>query len=492
MDYSNKTLRGTTRKYTLGNPLKDGRGGQGTVYTVKGRPNLVAKIYHEKVLQRPSREVDAHRRKLECMIRYNIQTTYNGKLLVAWPLDVLYNGEQMVGYIMPNVRSSHGIYTVWTAERQDQAIKNYSWRKSVLVARNLAQAVKTLHDNDIILGDFNLKNFLVDRSGNVVLVDADSYDITDPSTGEHFPCQVVMQEMLAPELQGYRNLATTRVPFSKSSDDFSLSILIFRLLMGGFHPFNCACVSSGASSCADVTQQAEIVNGNCAYVRDVPGRKISPLSPTLDFLPDDVRSLFCRTFHYTARSVSLNISRRATAAEWVTALDALRRSRLRKCSDNPRHEFPTHNTHCPFCGNKRKIRLGPAVLAAASIAALMWLSNPEGFQEGFQEAFSGMEPIISAIPSQTEPSEYLLPSDQRLLTLEDVEGMTRSEVQLAINEIYARYGRNFVDQEYLDYFQSKSWYQPQPGITDDEIVPMMTAIEYENLHFLSEYRKTLP
>lgn len=49
-------------------------------------------------------------------------------------------------------------------------------------------------------------------------------------------------------------------------------------------------------------------------------------------------------------------------------------------------------------------------------------------------------------------------SDRRYLTVEDLQGMDAQTLRYARNEIYARYGRRFKDQELQNYFDSKSWY----------------------------------
>ncbi|MCC8103368.1 MAG: YARHG domain-containing protein, partial [Clostridiales bacterium] len=44
------------------------------------------------------------------------------------------------------------------------------------------------------------------------------------------------------------------------------------------------------------------------------------------------------------------------------------------------------------------------------------------------------------------------------LTESDLSGMTADELQMAINEIYARHGRRFSTTSIQEYFDSKSWY----------------------------------
>ncbi|WP_026496586.1 YARHG domain-containing protein [Butyrivibrio sp. WCD3002] len=69
------------------------------------------------------------------------------------------------------------------------------------------------------------------------------------------------------------------------------------------------------------------------------------------------------------------------------------------------------------------------------------------------------------ISSETEAdknedsADYILPdSDTRLYTKAELNKFTAEELKIARNEIYARYGRKFKDEELQSYFDSKDWY----------------------------------
>ena len=56
-------------------------------------------------------------------------------------------------------------------------------------------------------------------------------------------------------------------------------------------------------------------------------------------------------------------------------------------------------------------------------------------------------------------SEYIFPnSDSEYLKKSDLKGMSKYEINLAKNELYARHGRKFKSKELQEYFNSKSWY----------------------------------
>lgn len=61
---------------------------------------------------------------------------------------------------------------------------------------------------------------------------------------------------------------------------------------------------------------------------------------------------------------------------------------------------------------------------------------------------------------QQDDSEYILPeSNTRYYTREELEPLSNWELWMARNEIYARNGRMFDNEEAQDYFNSKSWYE---------------------------------
>ncbi|MDO4345561.1 MAG: YARHG domain-containing protein [Eubacteriales bacterium] len=76
-------------------------------------------------------------------------------------------------------------------------------------------------------------------------------------------------------------------------------------------------------------------------------------------------------------------------------------------------------------------------------------------------------------------------SSSRKLSAADVNGLNVNQLQMAINEIYARHGRKFVTQSIQEYFDSKSWYNGT--VEADAFDPaVLTPIEQENIAFLMD------
>lgn len=90
--------------------------------------------------------------------------------------------------------------------------------------------------------------------------------------------------------------------------------------------------------------------------------------------------------------------------------------------------------------------------------------------------------------SDENSSEYILPdSSDRYLSADDVKGLTKDQIKLAINEIYAKHGRIFTDSYYNNYFSSKSWYEGSVSADDfDESV--LNEYEKANIDLLAQLR----
>lgn len=92
---------------------------------------------------------------------------------------------------------------------------------------------------------------------------------------------------------------------------------------------------------------------------------------------------------------------------------------------------------------------------------------------------------------EEEPSEYIIEdSDKMYLTKEDLEGFTAEQCRLARNELYARHGRRFDDEELQSYFESLSWYLGTIDAKDFQ-ESMLSDIEMANRDLIVEYEKEM-
>lgn len=109
---------------------------------------------------------------------------------------------------------------------------------------------------------------------------------------------------------------------------------------------------------------------------------------------------------------------------------------------------------------------------------------------------SSEESAFSSTPSpaddfSAEESAYILPqSSSRLLTHNDIAGLGEQDLMLARNEIYARHGRKFSDNDVRTYFEAQSWYQGTIDPTDFS-ESVFSDIEKKNIEYLKEAENKL-
>lgn len=84
-------------------------------------------------------------------------------------------------------------------------------------------------------------------------------------------------------------------------------------------------------------------------------------------------------------------------------------------------------------------------------------------------------------------SEYIFPnSNTEKLTREELLRHTKEELRLGRNEIYARHGMIFGEEELDNYFGSKSWYTPSVDIGEFYDKVEMSLVEEENINLIRE------
>jgi len=329
------------KSVALGREL--GKGGEGAVHEIVGQPELVAKVYE------PSKRTPERERKLQAMVANPPQDDTRRlsppHVSIAWPTDLLYDEQRrFVGYVMPRIRQSPNIYEVFNPQLRVQKYPEFSWQYLHRTAKNLAIALQALHARGYVMSDVNQKNVLVTVEALVTLVDTDSFQVRD-ANGAVYRCPVGVPEYTPPELQGVQLDSIDRNPYH---DAFGLAVMVFQLLMEGFHPF------TGAPK--DPTYS--VIGGNLFL--DCIKRGIFPYSNNRDFVPPpgapdftmlypDLQQLFLRCFVDGHK----NPSARPTALEWVEALNKAENA-LVQCKKNHLHWYSNHLKECPWCKRGKK------------------------------------------------------------------------------------------------------------------------------------------
>ena len=127
-----------------------------------------------------------------------------------------------------------------------------------------------------------------------------------------------------------------------------------------------------------------------------------------------------------------------------------------------------------------------AVLAVGILAvALMFVFGKKDKEKEPSDPPQKQEENVNETPEdadelgkEEDTSEYILPNSATVrLTRDDLQGLSKEQLRLARNEIYARYGVKFGPEDLQEYFGSKSWYTPK--MTFDEFDENITMSDIE-------------
>lgn len=312
-----------------------GKGGEATVYNVASQPDVVAKLYHaRKPIPEP---------KLIAMVS-NPPLQPSSHRAIAWPTELLHQQDgqgPVVGFLMPKIQHSLPIFHCYNPILRRQQQPSFDWQALHRTALNLAIAMQAIHVKGHVIGDVNESNILVNEQALVTLVDTDSFQVADRN-GDIYRCTVGKPEFTPPELQGVNFKATNR---AVEHDLFGLGVLLFQLLMEGFHPFAGVLKSSHSVGRVDLHC---IRQGWFPYVSQ---RKVKPppAAPLFDMLPPDIQAAFYDCFVVGHRDPS----QRPTAINWQRLLRQAERG-LTVCPDDARHVFSNHLLDCPWCLRQRQ------------------------------------------------------------------------------------------------------------------------------------------
>lgn len=334
--------------YKLGQEI--GAGGNGVVYAVSRRPELVAKIQKSALSQH---DVD----KLDVLVR---AATPELLEVAAWPTDLLKaaNG-QVVGFVMPRILDARPLYELYSPRSRVQHFPSADFRFLVHAAANVARLFAAVHRAGFICGDVNHSNILVRQTATVAAVDCDSFQVGD---GSRFPCLVGTELFVPPELIGAQLGATRR---TANHDNFGLALLIFHLLFMGRHPFAGRFLGRG-----EMPIERAIAESRFAYSRDTGRTQMAPppFTPPTTTVGVAMTELFERAFHPQSGR-----DKRPSPEAWIDALESLKAS-LVPCNSVAWHHHPAGMSPCPWCAIEGTARLklfgGIVRVAAAAIADL--------------------------------------------------------------------------------------------------------------------------
>lgn len=316
-----------------------GAGGEGSVYRLESHPNSALKIWNEKTAAGSAPQ------KVQAML--NAPAPEPGHN-VAWPTHAALNRTgDCAGFLMPLIHPDkhQQIFHLFNPSARGRLQRQ--WRTSIsqktllTAAINLAAAFQNIHHpGHLVVGDVNERNALSDKDGNIILVDADSFQITDPKTHIIYRCTKGRDDYTSPRMQGLELSKNNR---TQDDDRFGMAVLIFKLLMDGIHPY---------SSTADpddrrtTTLAQKIASQYFPYnesghtpVQHQPSQGYRQAWQNLDF---ELRHMFRRAFDPDVTSVH----QRPTPAQWTDLLTQLRADPARM-THQPRQAAQTTTSEPP-------------------------------------------------------------------------------------------------------------------------------------------------
>lgn len=301
-----------------------GKGGEGKVYEIAGRPGQAVKIYNADL-----------RAKREGKVRAMVDECLAAKTdLVAYPSEVVTDHRgNFLGFAMRLVSGYRPLHELYSPKDRQRYFPKADYRFLVHAASNVARAVGKVHQTGCVIGDLNHSGVLIAQDATVALIDADSFQFS--ANGKSYPCVVGMTEFSPPEIQGMRFDSISR---TIQHDNFALSMAIFRLLFMGRHPY------SGIHSGPDVSETEAIKRNLFAYSlirRHQTLTSPPPGAPTLHLFPEVIARAFEQAFGLTP-------SARPSALDWVQSLNTLEGS-LNHCSNIKTHYYPSVAGGCVWC-----------------------------------------------------------------------------------------------------------------------------------------------
>jgi DNA-binding helix-hairpin-helix protein with protein kinase domain len=330
-------MHGTANQLTdhTGRPLRLGRrvggGGEGEVFEVAGRQDIVAKVYHQPLTTERAEK-----------IKVMIPLAAGGiRDFCAWPAGVLLEGQQARGILMPYIKGKKELHLLHGPKSRKAEFPDAGFGFLLRVATNIARAIASLHAAGVVIGDINDRGFLVGPDGRVSLIDCDSFQIITPAKA--FLCDVGVPNFTPPELQGHSLRGVRRMP---QHDAFGLAVLIFLLIFMGRHPF--------AGRYARGSIELEVAIKECRYAYSSGTARTCMEAPPNTLAIEsgagrEIKALFERAF---APSAAHGHARPA-ASDWIDALERLEKA-LEPCHWNRAHVYARGQPSCPWCALEQR------------------------------------------------------------------------------------------------------------------------------------------
>ncbi len=244
-------------------------GGEGSVYITD--TGYICKIYKQE------KTTSFREAKINLLIKNDIKINN-----VCLPEFVVYNNHRnFVGYLMKKALGYELNVSIFKPIPFKNKFPNWNRIHLTKVALNIIKMVQDLHEYNIIIGDMNPNNILVQDENTVFMIDTDSFQI------EEYPCSVGFNLYTRKINHGKRYDEYLR---TKDDDIFALATLVFQLMLPGKPPYS---YSGGG------TEKENMKPENFPYKCDKSGYNNAPDGQWVyiwSHLPFKLKEIFCQVF----------------------------------------------------------------------------------------------------------------------------------------------------------------------------------------------------
>ena len=300
-----------------------GEGAEGTVWLLGGGSECA------KILRPELRAAKAD--KLEYMVRHPAEAPNGGGFTIAWPRALVFEAGAFAGFTMAFAKGARKLNDIpqgLLSPILQPQVDRFQFRYNV--AWNLAEAFKALHAKGYLVGDVKPPNVLVYLNATVILIDADSLQLTNHETGRPYLNPFTTRPYQSPEY-----FVTQYDRATLGQDDWALAVLIFQLLTT-WHPY----LGSGGSA---TTTEDRVRDGLYPYTAH-PRQNVRPPQDAPPI--NNLHRRIVQGFENSFVTSHLKPAERPTASQWVAILNE---AHLHLVQGRCGHYYFDHLRSCPTC-----------------------------------------------------------------------------------------------------------------------------------------------
>jgi len=235
---------GLWKQITIGTSFDSG--GTARIYTVNPHP------YSRTLIKLYNTDVDFQARKAFYDRIYRMaqrQLILSQSMpIVAWPSAMVFATQRnspdvLIGCTMPLIDNAVTLDCVAVpVETLAETIAGAGQDHQRLIGLNIAEGFELLHNNNVLFGDPNANNILINtKTFDVSFIDADSFSVTltlpKGNADVFYPPPATAPGFRSPRTAILSNHSRIIADYAEADDNYALAIHLFKLLVSGFHPW---------------------------------------------------------------------------------------------------------------------------------------------------------------------------------------------------------------------------------------------------------------